>query len=152
MKLNKKIICFIVIAFIIFVAECLLLKEMAFGRREHIEDDNVEIITNRFKSFSNISRCFYKIDVLSGGIGPTAYNMYALVIVDEEESKYLLNQYEWKIDQIPAVDEDLYQGVGIEPVEEWLHSDIFESDTLGSYIGEVFFSAEKNCIYINAGP
>lgn len=148
-KKNMYVIFFV---FIVMAAiGFFLIRGKLFGKKDYIEGEDIEIISNRFTNISDIIRCYYAIDIVSaGGIGPTRYNMKALVIIDEQESGYLKEQYNWEIAQV-VVEENLYKGVEIGTVSEWLYCNEFCSDTLGSnFVGEVYFSAEENCIYIIA--
>lgn len=150
-KINKKL-CIVFCVLIVIVVLCFFLSGKLSGKKDYIEGEDIEIISNRFTNISDIIRCYYVIDIVSaGGIGPTRYNMKALVIIDEQESEYLKEQYSWKTVQID-VDEFLYKGVEIGTVSEWLYCNEFCSDTLGgSFVGKVYFSAKDNCIYIIAG-
>lgn len=140
----------VILALLIIAAAVFWFRGMISGTQDHIEGKDTEIITNRFTSFSDITECYYVIDVSSGGIGPTTYNMEALVIVDAQESEALSKQYEWKAAQAD-VDAKLYEGVGIGTINDWQYSDKFSSDTLGGkFVGEVYFSAQNNAIYIKA--
>lgn len=149
--IKKKAMYVVFLVSIVMVLICFFLRGKIFGKKDYIEGKDIEILTNRFTSFSNIIRCYYTIDIVSaGGIGPTRYNMKAIAIIDEQESRYLKEQYNWEIAQI-VVEENLYKEVESEIVREWLYSKEFCSDTLGgSYIGEVYFSEKDNCIYIIA--
>lgn len=149
---KKKPIGVVILILIVMVPICFFLRGKIFGKKDYIEGDDIEIITNRFTSFSNIIQCYYTIDIVSvGGIGPTRYNMKALVVIDEQESRYLKEQYDWEIAQI-LIDDNLYKGVEREIASDWLYSKEFCADTLGSnFVGEVYFSEKDNCIYILAG-
>lgn len=147
------------------VGTCLFLRENIFGYQEYIEGDNIEIITNRFTSFSEISQCYYQIIYWHNGFfAPDSYAIRAIVVIDQQESARLKDQYEWYVVQKDVVIEDNvykdryemffeegpYEGIGMEAIGEWLHCKEFSSDTLGCFMGDVFFSEEGNCIYIHA--
>lgn len=147
----RKTIRIVLVVLIVMVGLCFFLIGKISGKKDYVEGDHIEIITNRFSSFSNIIQCYYTIDIVSaGGIGPTRYNMKALVVIDEQESEHIKEQYDWKTAQI-VVDEKLYKGVGVGIVGEWLYCKEFCSDTLGGrFVGEVYFSEKDHCIYIIA--
>lgn len=148
---RKKLMCVVFLVIIVIISICFFLRGKLFGKKSYIEGNDIEIITNRFISLSNLVKCYYIIDIVSaGGIGPTRYNMKALVIIDENESKYLKEKYSWEVVQID-VDETLYKGVEIGTVSEWWFCEEFCFNTLGSsFVGEVYFSEKNNCIYIIA--
>lgn len=150
MAVKKK--CWVIILIVLCVVIVgLILYGISHGKNRYVEGDNIEVITNRFTSFTSIIKCYYEIDIVSdGGIGPTRYNMKALVNVSPEESTRLKEKYIWETVQI-TVDENLHMGIGSDPVNDWQYSKEFCTDTLGGhFVGEVYFSENANCIYIIA--
>lgn len=146
-NMKKKYIVIILLILCVFVI-VFILYGISHGKSRYVEGDNIEVITNRFTS---IIKCYYEVDIVSdGGIGPTRYNMKVLVNVSQEESARLKEKYIWKTVQI-TVDENLYMGIGSDPVSDWQYSKEFCSDTLGGhFVGEVYFSENANCIYLIA--
>lgn len=149
--MKRKLMIIASVILILGAGICLLMADKLYGKSSYVEGCDIEIITSRFESFSNIDRCFYKINIVSdGGIGPTRYDMKALVVIDELESERLKEKYNWTWKKL-VVDEDLYKGVGIEGITVWMYSEEFEMDTLGGgFVGSVYFSEEDNCILIIA--
>lgn len=151
-KTIKKRICIIVVIFMIIIGLCYYIAGNIYGENDYTEGNDIGVITRRFEGFTNIIKCYYKIDIASaGGMGPIRYNMEALVVIDENESKRLKEKYDWITEQAVA-DKKLYNGMEIGIIDEWLYNKEFCSDTLGgSFVGEVYFSEKENCIYIIAG-
>lgn len=155
MREKKKVkmkMCIAGIIIIIFIGICYCTSGKLHGKSEHIEGDNIEVISSRFTNLSNILKCCYEIDIVSaGGIGPVRYNIRALIIIDEKETKRLKTEYNWIMTEM-IVDEKFYKSLEIEEINEWLYCKDFCSETLkNGFVGEVYFSEKGNCICIFAG-
>lgn len=145
MKKKLIAICFFFILLIVLIFRGL------HGKSGYKEGTDINIITARFPDIPDISKCFYGIDIISaGGIGPTRYRITAMCLIDASAVERLEKQYNWEDAEI-TINDKFYNQLEVSDSIIWYHNKEFSKMIMGGrFIGEVYFSIDGKCIYLEA--
>ena len=146
--LKRKIITTTIISIVVIISIITIITAISlFSEGNKVSGTEIDVIASRFPAIKNIENCYYEAETRGTvGFGPTNYRLTAIVIVEEEEMEVLIQQYSGE--QI-NINTEMLDSVGLNGDIGWYFNQEFQEAVLGTaFMGEVYFSEEKNAIYL----
>lgn len=148
--LKRKIITTTIISIVVIISIITIITAISlFSEGNKVSGTEIDVIASRFPAIKNIENCYYEAETIGTvGFGPTNYRLTAIVIVEEEEMEVLIQQYSGEQIDI-NINTEMLDSVGLNGDIGWYFNQEFQEAVLGTaFIGEVYFSEEKNAIYL----
>lgn len=110
---------------------------------------DMDILKRRFENINGINQCYYETMVIGRtGLGPTNYQLEAIIFIENGENNKIERQYTWKDRQVNVSDVFLKK-INVDNDIVWKHNALYEEMVLnGKFIGEVYFSSDNNLVYL----
>lgn len=141
----------LIIAICAILAVLLACKFLVNDKKVEVRTD-IEPIEKRFHKIENIEECYWYANVFDNSffsLGPTNYNLVALIKVSKSEKDKIVEKYTFEKKEV-SIDEillDNYMDVTNENF--WYNSDLEKEILDGAFIGNVFFDKTNGIFFLS---